>query len=374
MAPKTNGYHSNGFNMASNDNKLTLSQTTYINFLRGVSAIIVLAGHVFSSVPGNFSFGKELPFQSLAVSVFFWLSGFLIAYHCLTKKSYSFTEFIIDRFCRIYVIYIPVLALSVLLLVKAHVVPLPPFKQFLGNILMLQHTPFDRLSASLPAIPVLAEISPLWTIAIEWWLYTLFGIVFFFHKSSFSTRLFMSILFVPAVIVTGIFSLKEYVAWTWFLGVGCAFHFCNLNSVYDNRALKLLSIISIIAFLVRLFILKNSAMNMYDMQLIFPGCIFLYSLLLMLSTIRINKHLEILSTSLAFISYTLYLVHEPLRRVLSKFILPSNLMRGFLICAMIIGCSAIIANLLENKHFIVRQWLKNKLMLKKSAIRPAFSI
>lgn len=52
-------------------NKLTTSQATYLNFLRGFSAIIVLAGHTLSGIPGVISFGKQLPFQSLAVNAFF---------------------------------------------------------------------------------------------------------------------------------------------------------------------------------------------------------------------------------------------------------------------------------------------------------------
>lgn len=164
-------------------NKLTTSQATYLNFLRGFSAIIVLAGHTLSRIPGVVSFGKQLPFQSLAVNVFFWLSGFLITYHCITKKNYSFAEYMIDRFCRIYVIYIPVLIISVLFLVKANLESMPELKEWVANILMIQHTPFNRISEFLPTIPPLAQISPLWSIAVEWWLYTLFGIAFFFIKA-----------------------------------------------------------------------------------------------------------------------------------------------------------------------------------------------
>lgn len=199
-------------------NKLTTSQATYLNFLRGFSAIIVLAGHTLSRIPGVVSFGKQLPFQSLAVNVFFWLSGFLITYHCITKKNYSFAEYMIDRFCRIYVIYIPVLIISVLFLVKANLESMPELKEWVANILMIQHTPFNRISEFLPTIPPLAQISPLWSIAVEWWLYTLFGIAFFFHKSSFVTRFIMSLLIIPALLVAGYFTLKEYVALVWFLG------------------------------------------------------------------------------------------------------------------------------------------------------------
>nr|WP_238148712.1 hypothetical protein [Legionella pneumophila] len=89
----------------------------------------------------------------------------------------------IDRFCRIYVIYIPVLILSVLLLVWVDLVSMPEIKDWVANIFMIQHTPFNRIFEFLPTIPPLAQISPLWSIAVEWWLYTLFGIAFFFIKA-----------------------------------------------------------------------------------------------------------------------------------------------------------------------------------------------
>ncbi|HEM0296954.1 TPA: acyltransferase, partial [Legionella pneumophila] len=239
-------------------NKLTASQAAYLNFLRGFSAIIVLAGHTLSGISGVISFGKQLPFQSLAVNAFFWLSGFLITYHCITKKPYSFVEYMIDRFCRIYVIYIPVLILSVFLLVEAELASMPKLKEWIANILMIQHTPFNRIFEFLPTIPPLAQISPLWSIAVEWWLYTLFGIAFFFHKSSFATRLIMSLLIIPALLVAGYFTLKEYVALVWFLGSGCAYHFCNINRKYNNHAILMLSLITGAAFLVRFYVLKHS--------------------------------------------------------------------------------------------------------------------
>ncbi|MFO9010620.1 acyltransferase [Legionella pneumophila serogroup 1] len=354
-------------------NKLTASQAAYLNFLRGFSAIIVLAGHTLSGISGVISFGKQLPFQSLAVNAFFWLSGFLITYHCITKKPYSFVEYMIDRFCRIYVIYIPVLILSVFLLVEAELASMPKLKEWIANILMIQHTPFNRIFEFLPTIPPLAQISPLWSIAVEWWLYTLFGIAFFFHKSSFATRLIMSLLIIPALLVAGYFTLKEYVALVWFLGSGCAYHFCNINRKYNNHAILMLSLITGAVFLVRFYVLKHSLMNMYDLQLVIPGCIFLYSLLLLLSTNKQNKKIELISTFLAFISYTLYLSHEPIRRVVSTFIEPTNLKRGFLICGVCIACATIIAYLLENKHLVVREWLKNKLLQKNTSNKLAYS-
>lgn len=63
-------------------NKLSPAQSTLLDFVRGAAAIIVLSGHVFSRAQGDMSFGKTMPWQSFGVVIFFWMSGFLIAYHC----------------------------------------------------------------------------------------------------------------------------------------------------------------------------------------------------------------------------------------------------------------------------------------------------
>ncbi|TIE16033.1 acyltransferase, partial [Legionella pneumophila] len=115
-----------------------------------------------------------------------------------------------------------------------------------------------------------------------------------------------------------------------------------------------------------------SILNMYDLQLVIPGCIFLYSLLLLLSANKLNKKIELISAFLAFISYTLYLSHEPIRRVVSTFIEPSNLKRGFFICGVCIACATLIAYLLENKHLLVREWMKNKFLQKNTSNKLAY--
>lgn len=354
-------------------NKLSSSQQIYLNFLRGISAIVVLCGHTFPAIPGEFTFGKTLPFQSLAVGVFFWLSGFLIAYHCLTKQDYSFKNYILDRFCRIYVIYIPVVACSVVLMIKVHLIRIPTNADILANLFMLQHTPFDRIFDNLSRFPPLAGISPLWSIAVEWWLYVFFGIVFFFHKSSSSSKLLMAVLSVPAVLVVSYFALREYVALTWFLGAACAYHFCNLSPNYYNKRIDLLIFVSLAAFLYRLNYLNNTVMNMYDMQMVIPGCIFLYSALLRLSTYTFHFSFKVLSTSLGFISYSLYLSHEPMKQVLQLYIPLDSWRNGIMVAMICILIASICAYFLENKHLIVRRWLKDKLFSDETPKIPLYS-
>lgn len=342
-------------------NKLSPAQSTLLDFVRGAAAIIVLSGHVFSRAQGDMSFGKTMPWQSFGVVIFFWMSGFLIAYHCLVKSAYSFREYMIDRFSRIYVIYIPVLAVFAIALVTTGLVPPPSLSEVVANLFMLQHTPFTRIFNGLPTYAPLAQISPLWTIAIEWWLYTLFGIVYFFHRSSLASRLAMVFLLVPSCLVVGYFALKEYVALMWFLGAMCAALFVKMGKI-SPKAIGALACIGMSGFLVRLDILSQTAMNMYDIQLGVFTVITIFCLLISFSQLRIHSWITSACVYLAFISYALYLSHEPVRRLLvQKYfnISAPTISQAAMICIGCIIVASVIAYFLENQHLVLRKWLKS---------------
>ena len=163
---------------------LTAGQSTMLNAMRALAAFSVLLGHALVGVVPISWFDGRVPFQSLAVVVFFWLSGFLIAYQCLSKAEYSFGEYMIDRFSRIYVLYVPALIISYLIFVVVLGRVSPTSWDVVGHLLQLQHTPFSRMIEGIPPIKTFGGNSVLWTIAIEWWLYVFFGIAFFWQSMS----------------------------------------------------------------------------------------------------------------------------------------------------------------------------------------------
>ncbi|VVM73151.1 hypothetical protein PS664_01899 [Pseudomonas fluorescens] len=150
--------------------------------MRAVAASVVLVGHTFSLVVPDSWYGKVMPFQSLAVVVFFWLSGFLIVYQCISKDNYSFGEYMIDCFSGIYILYIPGLIITFLVCIVFLGRVSPTAWDSVGHLLQLQHTPFTRMIDGVPAIKIYGGNSVLWTIAIEWWLYVFFGIAFFLRS------------------------------------------------------------------------------------------------------------------------------------------------------------------------------------------------
>ncbi len=133
--------------------KLDKNESLYLDLVRGVSAQIVVIGHslsFFSVAP--FLHEPNVPWmQNIAVLMFFILSGFVITYTVSLKSSiinqYSFKEYSIDRFSRIYVAFIPailfVFAIDFVSSSMGNYTHKPTFniETFIANIFMLQDYP-----------------------------------------------------------------------------------------------------------------------------------------------------------------------------------------------------------------------------------------
>jgi peptidoglycan/LPS O-acetylase OafA/YrhL len=124
--------------------------------------------------------------QSLAVIVFFVLSGFLIA-HALQRRprqiGHGFGEYMIDRTARIYIAFVPcllIIALIDLCLIGAGLHPNAAYvtpQAFLGSLLMMQNYP-GAFGASLE-IPSFGSAGQLWSLAVEFHIYVFAGACFF---------------------------------------------------------------------------------------------------------------------------------------------------------------------------------------------------
>jgi len=203
--------------------RLSSASSLFLHLIRGGAAQAVLVGHA----SGIFDL-KSVPYlQNSAVVLFFILSGFVIPYSSLTraqdKADYSFASYFVDRFSRIYMGFVPALffvlviecvgryvfglhypeRLTETLYAPGTYVTIPysrsfDVRTFVGNLLMLQDYPFQpeishfltkRLDLSLSwLLPITSfgSARPFWTVAIEWWIYLLFGWIAF--GSSYKTR------------------------------------------------------------------------------------------------------------------------------------------------------------------------------------------
>ena len=160
----------------------------YLDLLRASAANLVLIGHANDI----FGFRNVVPAGHVGISMFFLLSGFLILRSSLSRVQRPgpyFLPFMIDRFARIFTVYVPVL---ILVAFVNSLVDLGEWGQegvsvgpaaLLGNLLMLQNYPVfqvlhNMLGHALYIRPY-NTAEPFWSIPIEFWIYVFFGVAFF---------------------------------------------------------------------------------------------------------------------------------------------------------------------------------------------------
>ncbi len=179
------------------DFRINEPMSVTLDGIRAIAAQAVVVGHAIS-------FFQVLPrlqppfapyMQNIGVVVFFVLSGFLIAYTVWRKRAagpYGFRTYGVERFARIFSGFVP--GLVFIALVDAAVILLIPTRyaygdafsvpMLLANLAMLQDHAFasfvstfapDAIAASIEQVETFGSGRPLWTLAIEWWIYMAFG-------------------------------------------------------------------------------------------------------------------------------------------------------------------------------------------------------
>ena len=179
------------------DFRLNEFMSVSLDAIRGLSAQAVVVGHAIS-------FFGVLPqlqppyapyMQNVGVVVFFVLSGYLISYTVWRKRArglYTFGTYAIERFARIFSGFLPGLAFIVV--VDAAVILLTSSRyaysdeyslgSLVANLTMLQDHAFavfvsrlvpDSVGSWVAGVATFGSGRPLWTLAIEWWIYMAFG-------------------------------------------------------------------------------------------------------------------------------------------------------------------------------------------------------
>ena len=157
------------------------SRLDHLDMLRGLAAVLVLAGHLrhfmfdeFAALAGPSLLTKLFylvtSLQHQAVIIFFALSGFLVggkAFDDLAKGSFSWQRYMLRRITRLWIVMIPALVLTLVFdaFAGGHAVAEAQTGAgvFLGNLLFLQNI----------FVPVLGSNAPLWSLANEFWYYVL---------------------------------------------------------------------------------------------------------------------------------------------------------------------------------------------------------
>jgi peptidoglycan/LPS O-acetylase OafA/YrhL len=359
--------------------KLSRSSSLLLDLLRGLSAQAVVIGHGLSF----FGVTDRLPFvQNSAVVAFFILSGIVIPYSAWGKKcrneDFSFLSYFIDRFSRIYTGFVPALLfvaaadfLSKSMFGSGYIYSEAfNFSTFFGNLLMLQdfplmkflkgfHLPHMSLVLSWLTPPTsFGSARPLWTVAVEWWIYLLFGWIVLGSALRRERRFGFWSLLAFLLIVPGINLVDgrgNGLTMVWLLGLLAYIMLSNFSLPLSNRELCLLAGAFLLAAFVRLYFTREA----YD--LVYAGllalALFFVLCFLQRHELAIPGMVAFLITFNANISYTLYLTHYTLLDMLHNWRGQSaiNVLIGFLISNVV---AIAIYLIFDRHHPKVRVWLK----------------
>lgn len=339
--------------------KLNSSQSIFLDLLRFFAVQFVLIGHALDDL----TLCRIEWLQNLSVVVFFILSGIVISYSTIqkTEKGYSLKEYLIDRFSRIYVAYVPCL-IFIFALDFAHIyldassysyLLAINIKTFVGNLFMLQDFPFQHVITSF------GSGRPLWTLAIEWWLYMIFGVLLLKFWSKFDLKYVPLLLLCSVVPIYHIIGRGNSLTLLWIFGVMVTM---SIPYFYKARTKSLywLFIIFSLLFIIRIGIKRDA----YDL-----GCGILISFLIALVLIYLSKNkcevhskLQSVTKSMVSYSFTLYLIHYSILDFITSMINHSRnqwllLLITILLCNFV---AKVLALYTEDKYKIFASFLKNK--------------
>lgn len=347
---------------------LSANSSVLLDLFRGFAAQAVVVGHGISI----FALWPALrppvsPYmQDTAVVVFFVLSGFLITYATLRKPpTYRFREFFLDRFARIYpalLVVLPVVALvdGISLALDASSYNFRSsfdVPTFVANVFMLQ-VPSVTTELGFPVAPF-GSARPLWTLAIEWWIYMAFG--WFILRGRKSLALWLPGLAVVAFIPAYFAVYSSGLVHMWLLA-SCAYYLVAGRRLAHARRASL--VVAMVAFGAMACLLLAHTKQPYDVRfaVLFTGA--LVSLILLADQLefRFPVRVAALIRLVANYSFTLYLLHYTVLDFLLQHpafaSAKANFATGFIVANV---ASLAIASVTEMHHQATGRWLKARL-------------
>lgn len=322
--------------------KMNYTQSVSLDLLRIFAVQLVLFGHALS----YFNILQADYIQNSAVVLFFILSGIVISYSLFYKvknnPSYKFTEYFIDRFSRIYTALIPSLIFILLIdLIQIYYLHNEKYryfnaldiKTFLGNLFMLQDFPIilmlSKLQLSDFTLTSFASGRPLWTLAIEWWLYMSFGLITFHYTKKFNKKyFFLLVLFLIVPLFNSFTGRGNSLTLFWIGGIIITIMiFKNNIKVSKSFSISFMLILSLL-ILMRLYIKKDA----YDMVYVTLVTFFLFFYLSFSSYIQYNSNkVKRIVHVFASYAFTLYLIHYSILDFIQSFADEKNSFNLFII-------------------------------------------
>ena len=310
------------------------SRLHHLDMLRGLAALLVLAGHLrayaFQSfgelaqtglATEAFYFATGLGHQ--AVMIFFALSGFLVggkALDDILKHRFDWARYMLRRLSRLWIVIVPAMALT--LFCDSIGLWLTGGVGYDGRYFALYATgPGDpvlpRLSATtllgnlafLQTIhaPIFGSNGPMWSLANEFWYYVVFPLALWLALARLSQRAFatgLAILLALAVALPW-WLLEGGAIWV----AGAAASWCarrpELRDIFENNVAR---VVGLAIFGLAIVFSKTPYMTRSDLALGLATALVLPVLANLPAPSGIYAAL---GRALSEISYTLYLTHFP---------------------------------------------------------------
>ena len=301
---------------------------------------------------------------TIGIFNFFLLSGFLISYTVKKKGlsgKYDFQTYLIERFTRIYLVFLPALLLAgFLAFILKNQSPNASLEQFTTNLFMLQ-----GVNGFSEHGQTFARMGPTWSLNYEVFFYILFGIAVLPIQNKIWEGLIKITLLLT--VSWAAFRLSHIVpmAIAWVLGVGA--------SAIHQRTTSIPPSIAIV----------GGAIAIAALQLIAPytDAIYVYLLtntvlfilcIISIREIKVARLLQNIVKSLAGYSYSLYLTHMLTLWILTSYSISfrnilqrTNTILSIVVVIFIISFfSYIFAYCTERHNYRVRQYflqLANKI-------------
>lgn len=310
----------------------------WLDLLRFLAAFAVMACHFrgaffteYSLLPEtqhnplvfSFYFITRLGFE--AVLVFFVLSGFLVGGRAIKRiqdGTFRAKDYVIDRFARIMLPLIASLLfyLPICLYFKTPII----ISDWIGSILSLQ------------GIFTQSPFATLWSLSYEVWFYILiFSIALLLTARNNKSKSFIGLILLIASMLVFV-KLKVSYLWVWFLG---AIILTN-NAQISEHYRKIVCIITFTISILFILILQISSETRFLSFNVFENIILLRDLIIVLFGVSFSLFIKsviklvpkskflisinLIGTKLAAFSYTLYLTHAPVLRLLEHLGAPKS--------------------------------------------------
>jgi peptidoglycan/LPS O-acetylase OafA/YrhL len=311
---------------SGNITTLTSAQSTLLDASRYMAAFMVLCSHAFAHFyaityqPYRQTYHTNL--GSLGISIFFLLSGFLIAYTIIRKRhrrpEYGFSEYMVERFVRIYIVFAPVLFLMLAIRVVAALANISPAghplgtegltdmftaRHFFGTLFMLQ-----GVRGIFAPGETFSLVPPAWSLNYEFMYYIAYGGLALgaLWQGNARTRLLSLMLIGASFVVMSRLSNIWPLTYNWLAGAAMAIAFTKGVLPRSRASNVIIALALALAYVAALIVYGNSLPRWVTVTFM---ALEMYALLGAIKSLRLPLWLERASYVFASFSYSMYLLH-----------------------------------------------------------------